>query len=256
MLNSDVEGSSFRKPDFIRDPSLQVHVKSDVEGSRLKPDFLLSDPVIGVPGHMLNLTSKVPVRNPGLSSDRLCVEPVHVKSESKVPDSKPRFTSEIRLVLKPGTVKSTSKVSDSKPYYIRDPSCIEPEIRLVLSQVHVKSDVEVPDSKPDLQRSFSMVPGITVKSDVEGSRFETDFIRDPSCVEPGTVKIRRRRFQIRNLISSEIFLYGARYMLIGRRRFQIRNPFTRDPSYMVPGTCLNLTSKVPDSKPFIRDPLC
>ncbi|GBM75368.1 hypothetical protein AVEN_207264-1 [Araneus ventricosus] len=88
---------------------------------------------------------------------------------------------------------------------------------------------KIPVSKPDFIRDPSCMGAGTYQSGRRDSSFETDFI-EIRLVEPGHVKSDVRRFQIRNLISSEILLVWS----------QAR---------------VNLTSKVRDSKPdFIRDP--
>ncbi|GBM75380.1 hypothetical protein AVEN_207274-1 [Araneus ventricosus] len=75
------------KPDFIRDPSvLWYMLNSDVEGSPTKPDYLRS---VLCDRAMLNLTSKVPVRNPISSEIRLVLSQDMLNLKSKVPDSNP-----------------------------------------------------------------------------------------------------------------------------------------------------------------------
>ncbi|GBM75370.1 hypothetical protein AVEN_207266-1 [Araneus ventricosus] len=136
---------------------------------------------------MSPLTSKDPDSKLDFIRDPSCDGPVHLNLTSKVPDSN-LISSEIRLVLSRHMLNLTSKVPDSKPDFIRDPSCIEPEIRLVLSQVHVKSDVEGSRFETISSEIRLVLSQVHVKSDVEGSRLNTDFIRDPSCVEPGACK--------------------------------------------------------------------
>ncbi|GBM75375.1 hypothetical protein AVEN_207269-1 [Araneus ventricosus] len=179
----------------------------------------------------------------------------------------------------------TSKVPDSKPDYHRDPSC--------MSQVHVKFDVEgSPDSNTEFHQRclVSDVPGVHVKSDVEGSvskpdfieilclvqgsmlnltskvpDSKPDFIRDPSCVEPGNVKsdvegsarnldfIRESVFVPDSKpISSEIRLVLRQvHVKSGRRRFQTVKPDYTEIRLVLSQVHVKSESKVPDSKPAI-----
>ncbi|GBM75377.1 hypothetical protein AVEN_207271-1 [Araneus ventricosus] len=121
---------------------------------------------------------------------------------SKVPDSKPDFHQRSVLYWSQDMLNLTLMVPDSKPDFIRDLS--------YMSQVHVKSESKVPDSKPDFIRDPSIwvgQPGSMFKSTTKVPEFRNlDFIRDPSCDEPGHVKSDVEVPVLETLISSRIRL--------------------------------------------------